>query len=373
MRLTLLYTPGVRNSTQDQASQDEGRHRMLYALTSHAGDWRRGNVPWEAASLNQPLVAMQSSSHAGTLGRTFSLLKLNTDQVAIVAIKKAEDSDEIIVRLKELEGKQADQLQLLASVPILAAREVNGQEKEIGSAAIKNGAVRTDISSYSLRAFALKLGNPSMPAKVPESRPVDLQYDLDAFSTDKNYPDGDFDSAGHTFPAEQLPQHIINEGVDFLMGSTVDGQNNAVICRGQTISLPAGDHERLYLLAASVNGDTSGQFKIGDKRIGLSVQDWTGYIGQWDTRLWKGEVPELTYQWSNELDGLVPGFIKTAEVAWFCSHRHSSTTGNEYYQHTYLFKYGLDIPAGAHEVTLPDNPRIRIFAASAARLHLGWQ
>ena len=76
MRLTLLYTPGVRTAYQDQATQDFGRHEMLYAVTGHAGDWRAGGVPLQAARLNQPLAAFQShAAHDGKLGRSFSLLQ----------------------------------------------------------------------------------------------------------------------------------------------------------------------------------------------------------------------------------------------------------------------------------------------------------
>ncbi len=109
MRLTLLYTPGVRTGYRDQSTQDFGRHEMVYALTGHTGDWRAGGVPLQAARLNQPLAAFQVPAHEGKLGRSFSLLKLSSDQVAVVAIKKAEDSDEVIVRLKEITGQRGDQ------------------------------------------------------------------------------------------------------------------------------------------------------------------------------------------------------------------------------------------------------------------------
>ena len=104
MRLTLLYTPGVRNDYQDQATQDFGRHQMLYALAGHQGDWRAGNVPAQAARLNQPLAVFQTTAHPGKLGREFSLLRISSGQVAVAAVKKAEDGNEIVIRLKELTG-----------------------------------------------------------------------------------------------------------------------------------------------------------------------------------------------------------------------------------------------------------------------------
>ena len=109
-----------------------------------------------------------------------------------------------------------------------------------------------------------------------------------------------------------------------------------------------------------------GKFKIGDQEESAKVQDWSAFVGQWDRRLWKGETPELAYSWHNELAGLVPGFTKRDNVAWYASHRHNPT-GNEFYQYCYLFKYGFDVPAGTREITLPNDPRIGVFAVSVAK------
>jgi alpha-mannosidase len=64
--------------------------------------------------------------------------------------------------------------------------------------------------------------------------------------------------------------------------------------------------------------------------------------------------------------GLKPGFIKTASVAWFASHRHTADGANEPYAYAYLFAYPIDVPANAKTLTLPDNDKIRILAVSVA-------
>ncbi len=367
MRLTLLYTPGVRSEYQDQGTQDFGRHEILYALAGHAGDWRAGGVPVQAARLNQPLLAFQVPAHEGKLGRSFSLLKLGSDQVSVVAIKKAEDSDEVVVRLKETTGRAAAGVSLSGAVAITAAREVNGQEREIGKATLHDGALTTEMGPFALRAFALKFASAPVALTPPKSQPVDLAYDLDAVSSQANRADGGFDHDGRTYPAEQLPANLSGEGIDFRLGPTVDGQKNALACHGQTVTLPAGDFDHVYLLAAAADGDAKGTFKIGDRSVEQAVEDWGGFIGQWDTRLWKGPVPELTYAWTYEWLGLTPGFVKRDAVAWYASHRHHPTEGNEFYEYCYLYKYGFDLPAGTRTITLPDDPRIRVFAVSVAR------
>ncbi|MBI5382026.1 MAG: chitobiase/beta-hexosaminidase C-terminal domain-containing protein [Opitutae bacterium] len=364
MRLTLLYSPGVRYRYQDQATQDFGRHDILYALASHKGDWRKGNVPAQADCLNQPLQVFQSAKHEGALGRSFSLCKLSGTQATIVGFKKAEDSDEIIVRVKEQTGEVVGGLRLSMAAPLGAAREVDGQERPLGAATLERGELVFSLPGYGLRAFALKLGTAPAKLTAPASQPVALAFNEDVFSTNARRTDGRFDTEGRAFPAEQLPAKIVSEGIEFVMGSTADGQNNAVAARGQTIALPAGKFNRLYVLAAATT-DTAARFLVDGRPVDLSVQGWTGYIGQWDNRLWNAEAPETCFNWSFDYVGLVPGFIKRDTVAWYCSHRHAAKD-DEHYQYSYIYKYRIDLPAGAKAITLPNNPSVRLFAASVA-------
>jgi alpha-mannosidase len=366
MRLTLLYTPGVRGGYQDEATQDFGRHDIRYAIAPHAGDWRKGDVPWLAKRFNSPLVAFAVPAHAGKLGKSFSFVSANTKQVEISSVKKAEDSDEIIVRLRELEGKPAANVQIKMAGQIVAAREVDGQERPLGKVAVQNGTLVTSVSAYSLKAFAITLAKSPAKAAPVQTTAVSLSYDLDAASRDKSLTDGAFDKEGRTFPGEQLPTTVLAGNISFKLGSTANGAKNAVTSKGQTISLPAG-YSRVYLLAASSEGDIAAPFTLGGKPVTTTVQDWGGYVGQWDNRLWLGKVPELTYDWHNPWGGLVPGYIKKSEVAWFASHRHHPQAGNEYYQYSYLFKYGFDIPRGATSIKLPNDPRIKVFAVTVAK------
>lgn len=145
LRLTLLYTPGVRRWPKEQAYQDFGRHEILCALRGHQGDWRRGHTGAQALRLNQPLLAFQTEAHKGMLGRTFSFLNLSHPNLRILAIKKAENSPEIVIRLVETEGQAVSGATLTLATPILAAREVNGLEEEIGSARVHKGALVFDV------------------------------------------------------------------------------------------------------------------------------------------------------------------------------------------------------------------------------------
>ncbi|MFH0991177.1 MAG: glycoside hydrolase family 38 C-terminal domain-containing protein [bacterium] len=368
LRLTLLYTPGVRGGYMDQATQDFGKHRMLYALYGHQGDWRTANSQWHAARLNQPLVAFQTLRHPGALGKSFSFLSLSSDDVAVMACKKAENSDALILRLVELKGKESKNVQLKFAGTIVAAEEVNGQEQHLASLQPVDGKLTIDMTSYQLRTFALTLEKPATSLSLPKSQSVALPFNVDVISSEKKKQDGAFDKSGASLPAEMLPALITSEGVSFTFGSTKDGEKNAVACKGQSITLPSGMVNRLYLLAASTEDHTRGEFKIDGKSFPVMVQSWSGYFGQADNRTWDNyEWRESNYTWENIIyTGLIPGYVKQDNIAYFTTHRHLANGENEPYIYTYLFKYALDIPTGAKVLTLPDDERIRLFALTAA-------
>jgi alpha-mannosidase len=185
-------------------------------------------------------------------------------------------------------------------------------------------------------------------------------------STRANDSDGGFDAVGRTIAAEQFPTTLTCGDAQFKLGPTRDGRKNAVACRGQTIALPAGEFDRLHLLAACDDGDARAEFDVDGHKTQLTIQNWTGYVGQWDNRLWEGEMPESGSP-SNAMIGLLPGYVKPAEVAWYCSHIHAPGKGDQFYQYSYLYHYAVPLTGGARTLTLPDNEHVRIFAIAMTR------
>jgi alpha-mannosidase len=372
LRLTLVRTPGTRGGYHDQGTQDIGHHEFVYGLAGHAGDFRQGQTDWQALRLNQPLIAFQSPSHPGSRGKSFSLMSVSDSRVRALALKKAEASDEYIVRLVEMDGKPASDVQVKLGTPVIAAREVNGAEEPVGPATVTDGVLKTSFSAFQPRTFAVKLGRPSETPPTIEALPVELPYDRCVATPDGRPGAGYFDSEGNALPAEMLPDQIVYQGIRFALAPYAYGKHDAVIALGQSIPLPPGSHTRLYLLAASARGDQKATFRIGDTPVDLTIQDWGGYVGQWDNRIWKAvEVPGRRGSDAppridpyGEMVGLTPGFIKPAPVAWFASHRHAPDGTNEPYAYSYLFAYAIDVPAGAATLTLPNSDGIVILAAT---------
>ena len=387
LRLTLLRTPGIsqRAGYADQSTQDWGHHEFVYGLAAHAGDWRGAQTDWQAQRLNQPLIAFQSSKHPGRLGKTFSILKVNNNRVRVLALKKAEDTDEVIVRIVELDGRAAPDVRIGFTAPVVAAREVNAQELPVGNATINKGELVTSLGRFQPRTFAVKLAQPLVKAAAPQSQPISLAYDLAVANRDGERMKFGFDGEGFALPAEMLPRELPYAGIVFQLAPS--DKANALVPHGQEISVPAGVR-RLYVLAASAGGDQNVTFRTGSEPVNLTIQNWSGFIGQWDNRQWKETQvtipprtpppdvpPDVAAQLQRprtrtdpygEMIGITPGFIKRVPLGWFASHRHTAAGTNEAYAYSYLFVYTIELPANVKAITLPINENVRVLAITGS-------
>ncbi len=410
LRLTLIRTPGLppdhdparHYAYTDQLNQDWGHHKILFGIAGHTGGVQQGRTDWQAYRLSTPLLAFETEKHAGTLGRSLSLVNVSNPHIRILALKKSEMSDEIVLRLVEMVGNTAPKVQVKFAGPIVAAREVDGQEQPVGSAAIANGVLQTSFTPYQPRTFALRLGAPPAQIDSVASQPVALQYDLAAASENDTKSTGGFNEKGDALPAEMLPTDLTFNGVDFDLAPAGAGKPNAVVAKGQTIELPTGDYNRIYILAASVAGDRRAVFHVGKEPVEITVQDWGGFIGQWDTRLWKPRPdwvmvgknqpqrvalrkdwavsanhatwdladrgsPTWSPSYPEDYLGLRPGYIKRASLAWYTDHNHTPEGLNQPYAYSYLFAYAMKLSPHTRTLTLPVDEKIRILAISVAR------
>jgi alpha-mannosidase len=283
------------------------------------------------------------------------MISIDRPKAGLMAFKKMESGDYYIIRVNELTGKDIKNVKISLPLEIIDAYEVNGQEKKIGEVKYAKNGLQFDLGHYGIKSFAVKLKGMS-PTPV-QQQSVEILYNVDVISSDGNRNDGTMFN-GQSLPAEQLPEYVESEGIRFKIGNKDDEQNNAVVCNGQTISLPAGNFTKLYLLAAAV-GDNKADFIVDGQPINLAIQRWTGYVGQFYNRV-------LNLDEDKVLEMKAP-FAKTNNIAWFASHCHNNyPMKNEAYQYSYLFKYEIPIPVGAKSITLPNNRGIKIVAMTVA-------
>lgn len=354
LRLTLMYTPKA-NSFLYQGTQDWGIHNVKYGIYPHSSDWVYAKTPWKGYFLNNPPLAFETTKHKGDLGNEISFVRSSTSQVDVMAFKKAEESDYFIVRVNELYGKDANGVFLSFPGKIADAYEVNGQEKKIGPCDYKGGTLNFDMTRFLIKTFAVKFNNPAVSYSVPVQKAIPIPYNEDGISSDSKRSDGNIIN-GLTIPAEMIAPEIKSEDIIFKIGSKNDGQLNMLATDGQKLSLPAGEYNKVYILAAATD-DTKGIVKVGNQVISLDFQNWTGYIGQ--------HYGRTLYFNNMKVASITRAFVKRDNIAWYSSHRHS-LEANDAYQYSYLFKYEISLPKGVRSITLPKNKKIKVFAITIA-------
>jgi len=102
LRLTALRSPRWPDSLADRGVQE-----FAFAVFPHTGDWRSAAVDRRAAEYNQPLVAGTARPHPGALGRSAGFASVDAPNVEIAWVKRAEDSDALVLRLVEWHGRSA--------------------------------------------------------------------------------------------------------------------------------------------------------------------------------------------------------------------------------------------------------------------------
>lgn len=151
MRLTLL-----KSSCDPNPDADKEVHHLTYSIYSHNGDWKEGQTSQKAYELNTPFITTVEEAHKGELPSTLSLAKVDKDNVMIEVIKKAEDSDDLIVRMYEFHNKRSD-VTLEFFKDVKEIKECNLLEKDLEDLSPVGNKVNFTIKPYEIKTFKFKL------------------------------------------------------------------------------------------------------------------------------------------------------------------------------------------------------------------------
>lgn len=340
LRLTVVHSPkNYYRHDSVQGMLDFGLNRYGYAVYSHADDYRN-NTQLFARFFNQPMAAFVASKHTGALGSEYSFGSISDASVIVRAIKKAEDSDEIVVRVNEGANKAVSDVKLTLGKGIVSAREIYASEEDIGPAVVNDGNLMFSLAPYEVKTFAVTL-EPCKVSGASVQKPLDLPYNADIITYNSDRAATSVHAINVSVPAEIYPSDIECSGIKFKT-SNARGQSNAVICNGQTVKVSAN---KVYFVAASLYGDKVYNFGIGENTVPVRVQSIDERIGAWDL-----------------YDLAETAFIKTDKLAWECTHTHSSDKDNVAHQ-LYFFMYEINTE-NADEITLPDDNGLLIIAAT---------
>jgi len=359
LRMTLLYTPGIRyyNGFWDQKSQDWGEHTIRYAFLCHGGEVPEVDIA--ARRFNQPVRAFLTAKH-NTEGAKNSVpfLSLDNQKIGLLALKKAESEEGYILRFYEKLGShQFGKIQF--ATEIQDAFEVNGLEERISDAKYDASCLQVSVDKNSIKSYLVKFSKNDYVK--PIQWPISLPFNEDIISEN-------IETKGITFPRELIPEKIDVSGIEHhvekyekLNAMRAEGQHLLISKEMKWISvLATAEHPvDLYFEFIDEHGNIIDQSK-------QFVGAMTGYIGNWDTRMWESkpkhqEKLKREYAWINRCIGVKPGYVTRERVAWYSTHLHNE--GNDLaYEYGYLYNIKLEVPEVSKEMVVPRNGNVKILA-----------
>jgi alpha-mannosidase len=157
LRLTL-----IRSSYDPDPIPEVGDHAIRMALVPHAANLSVAQLVKLGAAFNEPLQVISTDLHAGALPPAASAAGVTPDTVILSSIKKAEDSDDLIFRLFEADGKTATakvQIDPRVLGKAVEATEVDFLERPTASssARISAGGFEVNIAPHAIASVKVKL------------------------------------------------------------------------------------------------------------------------------------------------------------------------------------------------------------------------
>lgn len=153
IRLSILRSP----DQPVEATDEKGIHRVKYSLFPHAGDWRAANTMQKGYGFNYPLIAVNEPVHKGVLPAKFSFLEISPENLIVTVLKKAEDSDGLILRFYETKGIECTaKIKLSPVMGIEAIHKTDLLENEIEDIPLQNNVFEVKVGKFSIESFKLK-------------------------------------------------------------------------------------------------------------------------------------------------------------------------------------------------------------------------
>ncbi|MEX2326445.1 MAG: glycoside hydrolase family 38 C-terminal domain-containing protein, partial [Pseudomonadales bacterium] len=147
----------LRSPTRPDPEADRHEHHFRYALYPHPGDHVSAQVVNRAYEFNVLARVYKAKRKTGSRPSFDSMVRCNRDNVIVDTIKRAEDSDDLIIRCYEAYGIDCA-VALTINLDVANASEVNLLEKEIQPVKVTHGAIVFPIGPYEIRTFRIKPG-----------------------------------------------------------------------------------------------------------------------------------------------------------------------------------------------------------------------
>ena len=152
LRLSLLRSPDHPVESLD----DKGVHQVRYSLYPHLGDPMKGKSMQKGYEFNNPLIAVSADVHKGNLSASHSFLEIYPENLIVTVLKKAEDSDDLMLRFYETTGQPCvAKVKFSEFLGIDAIHKTDLLENELEDIPKTNQGFEFKVGKYSIESFKL--------------------------------------------------------------------------------------------------------------------------------------------------------------------------------------------------------------------------
>ncbi len=132
-----------------------GTYTFRYAVVPHSGTWADGRLWHQAEEIRAPLRALELPIGRGEGPSSSSLLSVSPEQVVLTALKKAERSDHLVVRLLNA-SPDPTTARVQFNIDVARAWLANLNEEQQSELAVADNAVELEIGQWKLATLLIE-------------------------------------------------------------------------------------------------------------------------------------------------------------------------------------------------------------------------
>ena len=153
IRITL-----IRTSYSPDPRPDVGTHRIRYSLYPHRGSWKEALTFRRGYEINHPLetvVVTDPSVVNGSKPEEFSFLKVTPENVVVSSVKKAVNSEDLIIRIYDATGEKTN-VELIVNFNVQEAYESNLLERKVKPIDVRQNTIRIPLAPFEIKTIRIK-------------------------------------------------------------------------------------------------------------------------------------------------------------------------------------------------------------------------
>jgi mannosylglycerate hydrolase len=137
-------------------AQCQGLYSFEYSIIPHQGNWSTGKTYVEAHNFATPLYSAVKENEGGSLPESFSYLTIDASEIVISAVKKAEQGNELIIRMfNQSDSKIRASMKLNFEVKEIFETKLN--EIKIRRLELSNEKVELDFEPWQIKTISLRI------------------------------------------------------------------------------------------------------------------------------------------------------------------------------------------------------------------------